>query len=214
MVSAVARAARPRAVLWDRNCRHLVVLEVGVAEVPQGRLLGAECARGRRRCACVAGGGGRAGLVRGHGLSPPFRRPRAVAVRPHSLWWARQARGMCGGEGTAMCPVAYAPANVANRSTRWHLSATIREDGLGRTDRQRPRRTSVGDRRRKQSSDPVAEGHCQVDENHVDRPPRYWALARREPTMLGIKNSRQPQLDNTLPSAARAHSPPAISPNR
>ena len=39
--------------------------------------------------------------------------------------------------------------------------------------------------------------HCQVDENHVDRPPRYWALARRGPTMLGIKNSRQPQLDNT-----------------
>ena len=38
--------------------------------------------------------------------------------------------------------------------------------------------------------------HCQVDENHVDRPPRYWALARRGPTMLGIKNSRQPQLDN------------------
>ena len=25
----------------------------------------------------------------------------------------------------------------------------------------------------------------------------YWALARRGPTMLGIKNSRQPQLDNT-----------------
>ena len=42
--------------------------------------------------------------------------------------------------------------------------------------------------------------HCQVDENHVDRPPRYWALARRGPTMLGIKNSRQPQLDNTSPT--------------
>ena len=38
-------------------------------------------------------------------------------------------------------------------------------------------------------------GHCQVDEKHADRPPRYWALARREPTMLGIKNGRQPQLD-------------------
>ena len=43
----------------------------------------------------------------------------------------------------------------------------------------------------------VGRRHCQVDENHVDRPPRYWALARRRPTMLGIKNSRQPQLDNT-----------------
>ena len=28
--------------------------------------------------------------------------------------------------------------------------------------------------------------------------PRYWAPARREPAMLGIKNSRQPQLDNTV----------------
>ena len=40
-------------------------------------------------------------------------------------------------------------------------------------------------------------GHCQVDEKLVDRPPRYWAPARLEPTMLSIKNSRQPQLDNT-----------------
>ena len=48
-------------------------------------------------------------------------------------------------------------------------------------------------------------GHCQVDEKHVDQPPRYCALARREPTMLGIKNGRQPQLDNTsdLPHRAR-----------
>ena len=45
--------------------------------------------------------------------------------------------------------------------------------------------------------DGVYGRHCQVDENHVDHPPRYWALARRGPTMLGIKNSRQPQLDNT-----------------
>ena len=41
------------------------------------------------------------------------------------------------------------------------------------------------------------DGHCQVDEKIVDRPPRYWAPARREPAMLGIKNGRQPQLDNT-----------------
>ena len=40
-------------------------------------------------------------------------------------------------------------------------------------------------------------GHCQVDKKCVDRPQRYWALARRELTMLGIKNGRQPQLDNT-----------------
>ena len=46
----------------------LVVLEVGVAEISQGRPLGAERARRRRRCACVTGGDGRDGLVRGHGL--------------------------------------------------------------------------------------------------------------------------------------------------
>ena len=39
--------------------------------------------------------------------------------------------------------------------------------------------------------------HCQVDEKVVDRPPIYWAPARREPAMLGIRNGRQPQLDNT-----------------
>ena len=31
--------------------------------------------------------------------------------------------------------------------------------------------------------------HCQVDEKLVDRPPRYWAPARREPAMLGIKTA-------------------------
>ena len=41
------------------------------------------------------------------------------------------------------------------------------------------------------------QGHCQVGEKLVDRPPRYWAPARLEPTMLSIKNSPQPQLDNT-----------------
>ena len=41
-------------------------------------------------------------------------------------------------------------------------------------------------------------GYCQVDEKLVDRPPRYWAQARREPAMLGIRNGLQPQLDNTL----------------
>ena len=39
--------------------------------------------------------------------------------------------------------------------------------------------------------------HSQVDAKRVDRPPRYWARASREPAMLGIRNDRQPQLDNT-----------------
>ena len=51
---------------------HLVVLEVGVAEVPQGRPLGAECARGRRRRAGGTGRGCRGGLVRGHGRGSSF----------------------------------------------------------------------------------------------------------------------------------------------
>ena len=56
---------------------HLVVLEVGVAEIAQGRPLGAEGARGRRRRAGGTGGGCRAGLVRGHGRGPSCVVPRA-----------------------------------------------------------------------------------------------------------------------------------------
>ena len=44
-------------------------------------------------------------------------------------------------------------------------------------------------------------GYCQVDEKLVDLPPRYWARARREPAILGIRNGHQPQLDNTPPVA-------------
>ena len=50
-------------------------------------------------------------------------------------------------------------------------------------------------------------GHCQVDEKLVDRPPRYWAPARLERAMLGIRNTRQPQLDNT-PQMARCRRNP------
>ena len=35
----------------------------------------------------------------------------------------------------------------------------------------------------------VFRRHCQVDEQLVDRPPRCWAPTRREPAMLGIKDS-------------------------
>ena len=47
----------------------------------------------------------------------------------------------------------------------------------------------------------IPQGYCHVDEKLVDRPPRYWARARREPTMLRIRNDRQPQLDNTVQAA-------------
>ena len=48
------------------------------------------------------------------------------------------------------------------------------------------------------SSSIVWSRYCQVDGRLVDRPPRYWARASREPATLGIRNGRQPQLDNTL----------------
>ena len=44
--------------------------------------------------------------------------------------------------------------------------------------------------------------HSQVDEKLVDRPPRYWTRASREPAMLAIKNGRRPQLDNTFSGSA------------
>ena len=49
---------------------HLIVLEVGVAEISQGRPLGGERARRRCRRAGGTGRGGRGDLVRGHGLGP------------------------------------------------------------------------------------------------------------------------------------------------
>ena len=45
-------------------------------------------------------------------------------------------------------------------------------------------------------------GYCQVDDKLVDRPPRYWARASREPAMLGIRNGRQPQLESLVVSLA------------
>ena len=82
----------------------LVVLEVGVAEIAQGRPLGAERARGRCRRAGGTGGGGRAGLVRGHGLGPSLvaaasrRRPSTFAlVGATGKWNVRRRRD---GDGT------------------------------------------------------------------------------------------------------------------
>ena len=96
VVSPAARAARPKkAARWagpaasgalGSELPDLIVLEVGVAEISQGRSLGAERARERRRRACVSGGGGRAGFVRGHGLGPSLvaaasrRRPSTFAL--------------------------------------------------------------------------------------------------------------------------------------
>ena len=57
------------------------------------------------------------------GWVPPWWWPRASGVRPHSLWWARQASGMYDGEGTAMCPVAYVCDTRATRRHRRGVSA-------------------------------------------------------------------------------------------
>ena len=83
---------------------HLVVLEVGIAEIPQGRPLGAERARERRRRAGGTGGGCRAGLVRGHGLGPSLgavagrRRPSTFALV--GATGKRNVRGRRNGEST------------------------------------------------------------------------------------------------------------------
>ena len=71
----------------------LVVLEVGVAELAQGRPLGAEGARGRRRHAGSIGGVGRAGVVRGHGSGPSCRTAADVrpSVDPRSVGRDREA---------------------------------------------------------------------------------------------------------------------------
>ena len=79
---------------------HVVVLEVGVAELAQGRPLGAEGARGQRRRAGGTGGAGRAGVVRGHGRGPScLAAAGGRPVGPPSLWGARQGSGMCGRPG-------------------------------------------------------------------------------------------------------------------
>ncbi len=60
----------------------------------------------------------------------------------------------------------------------------------------------------------LSRGYCQGDEKHVDRPPRYWARARREPTMLGINNGRRPQLDNTSERGIEGGSSPRTAASR
>ena len=87
---------------------YLVVLEVGVAEISQGRPLGAE--RARRRCRRAGGAPGVAVepvSCGGMGWVPPWWRPRADGVLPHSLWWAAQSRGWCRGDGDARRPGAH-----------------------------------------------------------------------------------------------------------
>ena len=76
---------------------HLVVLEVGVADISQGRLLGAE--RARRRCRRVGGtgGAGRAGLVRGHGIGPSFAVAAGGRPSVHIRSGGRDREAECGG---------------------------------------------------------------------------------------------------------------------
>ena len=58
----------------------------------------AERARGQCRRGGVSGVPVSCGVM---GWVPPWWRPRAGGVRPHSLWWARQGSGICEGDGTA-----------------------------------------------------------------------------------------------------------------
>ena len=87
----------------------VVVPEVGVAEIAQGRPLGAERARRRCRRAGGTGGGGRAGLVRGHGLGSSLvaatgrRRPSTFALVGATGKWhlRRRRRGESTGSAVA-----------------------------------------------------------------------------------------------------------------
>ena len=87
------------------------------------------------------------------GWVPPWWQPRADGVRPHSLWWARQARGMCGGDGTAMCgePRAAAECTCTEREFGRCSRPTVRpgrtvndnrDQGDGSSTRPRGWRTS------------------------------------------------------------------------
>ena len=80
------------------------------------------------------------------------------------------------------------------RSGRWPFRRYARE-GHGVDWRVRVTASSAEDAAA--TTDLRAVGYCQVDEKLVDRHPRYRARASREPAMLGIRNGRQPQLDNT-----------------
>ena len=51
--------------------------------------------------------------------------------------------------------------------------------------------------------DKVFVRYGSVDAKLVDRPPRGWARASREPAMLGTNNGRRPQLDTTVRSHQR-----------
>ena len=51
--------------------------------------------------------------------------------------------------------------------------------------------------------DKVVVRYGPVDATLVDRPPRGWARASREPAMLGTNNGRRPQLDTTVRSHQR-----------
>ena len=136
----------------------------------------------------------------------------------------------CSARNSAICPQRRAagrrrvcrtcPVSVTRASACMPTRSTATRETSWRRRGQRNLRNSTvvtvrrhpGHRHSSRRNDREARrGYCQVDEKLVARPPRYWARASREPAMLGIRNGRQPQLDNTRVRSVRRREPAADS---
>ena len=131
------------------------------------------------------------------GLRPRYRLAQQLGQRHARRGGRVLPRGQL---GSAHAGVSDGGATRSGAEGHWAL---VGLEGGGRSDQPatlaESATTRVSALRKPPSSRPQrATRYCQVDEKLVDRPPRYWARASREPAMLGIRNGRQPQLDNTL----------------